>query len=114
MVRDAEKYKAEDDAIRSKIESKNGLESYCYSMKNTMNDEKLKDKINENDKKTIIDKFENKTEVIVDDEGNIINVKNIEFITKKYTDEKGNTVENGIAKIKDDAFKQMQEEAKNS
>jgi len=58
MVRDAEKYKAEDDAIRSKIESKNGLESYCYNMKNTMNDEKLKDKITEDDKKIIMDKVE--------------------------------------------------------
>merc|ERR1712096_494300 len=33
-------------------------ESYCYNMKNTMNDEKLKDKINEDDKKTVLDKVD--------------------------------------------------------
>merc|ERR1712063_183370 len=34
----------------------NGLENYAYNMKNTMNDEKLKDKIEEGDKKTIEEK----------------------------------------------------------
>jgi len=33
MVNEAEKYRTEDDAIRKKIEAKNGLENYCYSMK---------------------------------------------------------------------------------
>merc|ERR1711908_114676 len=42
MVAEAEKYKAEDEANASRIQAKNGLENYCYSMKNTMNDEKLK------------------------------------------------------------------------
>jgi len=55
MVNEAEKYKTEDDAIRKKIEAKNGLENYCYSMKNTLNDEKLKDKFTEDDKKVIED-----------------------------------------------------------
>ena len=30
MVSDAEKFKAEDDAAKAKIEAKNGLESYCH------------------------------------------------------------------------------------
>merc|ERR1719198_502470 len=30
MVQDAEKYKAEDDAMKNKIEAKNGLENYCF------------------------------------------------------------------------------------
>ena len=30
MVQDAEKYKAEDEAIKKKIEAKNGLENYAY------------------------------------------------------------------------------------
>jgi len=55
MVNEAEKYKTEDEAIRKKIEAKNGLENYCYSMKNTLNDEKLKDKFTEDDKKVIED-----------------------------------------------------------
>ena len=56
MVQEAEKYKAEDDAVRDKVASKNGLESYAYQMKSTVEDEKMKDKISEEDKKTIGDK----------------------------------------------------------
>merc|ERR1712100_727266 len=57
-VAEAEKYKAEDEANASRIQAKNGLENYCYSMKNTMNDEKLQGKIDEGDKKTIMDAVE--------------------------------------------------------
>jgi hypothetical protein len=41
MVNDAEKYKSEDDAQKKKIDARNGLEQYAYSMKNTMRDEKV-------------------------------------------------------------------------
>merc|ERR1712188_302267 len=58
MVAEAEKYKAEDEANASRIQAKNGLENYCYSMKNTMNDEKLKGKVSEEDKATIMGKVE--------------------------------------------------------
>eukprot|EP01046_Picozoa_sp_COSAG06_P027152 COSAG06_NODE_2378_length_6982_cov_36.074531_9_plen_30_part_01 len=30
MVKEAEKYAAEDDAMKEKIEAKNGLENYAY------------------------------------------------------------------------------------
>jgi len=30
MVQDAEKFKAEDEAMKSKIEAKNGFENYCF------------------------------------------------------------------------------------
>jgi len=53
MVNEAEKYKGEDEKIKRKIEAKNGFENYCYSMKNTLNDEKLKEKFTEDDKKVI-------------------------------------------------------------
>ena len=56
MVNDAEKYKAEDEAQREKISAKNGLESYCFNMKTTVEDEKLKDKISEEEKETIVKK----------------------------------------------------------
>ena len=56
MVSDAEKYKAEDEKQRDRVQAKNGLESYAYQMKQTMEDEKLKDKISEEDKKTVLDK----------------------------------------------------------
>merc|ERR1711871_1583515 len=53
MVKEAEKYAAEDDAMKEKIEAKNQLENYAYSMRNSINDEKLKDKIDAADKETI-------------------------------------------------------------
>jgi L1 cell adhesion molecule like protein len=56
MVNDAEKYKAEDETQKERIAARNGLESYAYNMKSTIEDEKLKDKISEDDKKTILDK----------------------------------------------------------
>jgi len=58
MVNDAEKYKEEDEKQRDKIQAKNGLEAYCFNIKKTVEDEKLKDKISEEDKKTIEDKCE--------------------------------------------------------
>ncbi|RMX46343.1 hypothetical protein pdam_00000609 [Pocillopora damicornis] len=56
MVREAEKYKAEDDLQRDKVQAKNSLESYAYHMKSTVEDEKVRDKISEDDRKTIVDK----------------------------------------------------------
>jgi len=55
MVQDAEKYKDEDDKLRKKVDAKNGLESYIFQMKNTLNEENLKDKFSDEDKKTIED-----------------------------------------------------------
>lgn len=55
MVADAEKYKDEDDLVKNKIEKKNGLENYCFQMKNQLDEEKLKDKFTEEDKATIAD-----------------------------------------------------------
>jgi len=55
LVKEAEKYKNEDDIIKKKVEAKNGLENYTYSIRNTLNDEKLKDKFSADEKKTIED-----------------------------------------------------------
>jgi L1 cell adhesion molecule like protein len=55
MVQEAEKYKAEDEKIKARVEAKNALENYCYSMKNTLNEEQLKDKFSDEDKTTIED-----------------------------------------------------------
>ena len=56
MVADAEKFKAEDDVQKERISAKNGLESYCFNMKSTVEDDKFKDKISESDLKTISEK----------------------------------------------------------
>ncbi|KAH8704247.1 molecular chaperone Hsp70 [Talaromyces proteolyticus] len=41
MLSEAEKYKEEDEAEASRIQAKNGLESYAYSLKNTLGEGKL-------------------------------------------------------------------------
>jgi len=56
MVNDADKYKAEDEKQREKISAKNNLETYCFQMKATMDEEKIKSAVSETDKKLINDK----------------------------------------------------------
>ncbi|XP_066984181.1 heat shock cognate 71 kDa protein [Macrobrachium rosenbergii] len=56
MVHEAEKYREEDEHQRDRISAKNSLESYCFNMKSTVEDEKFKDKIPESDRQTIISK----------------------------------------------------------
>ena len=56
MVQEAEKYKSEDDVQRDKVSAKNGVESYAFNMKSTVEDEKLAGKISEEDKQKILDK----------------------------------------------------------
>ena len=50
MVSEAEKYKAEDDANKNRIEAKNGLVNYCYSLKSSISSDEVKDKIPAEDK----------------------------------------------------------------
>ena len=56
MLSEAEKFKEEDEAHAAKVLAKNELENLCYSYKNTLNDEKLKDNFEESDKTTIEEK----------------------------------------------------------
>jgi L1 cell adhesion molecule like protein len=53
MTQDAEKFAEEDAKFKDTLESKNKLENYGYQIKNFLNDDKIKDKILEDDKKTI-------------------------------------------------------------
>ncbi|KAG0433978.1 Heat shock 70 kDa protein 1, partial [Dictyocoela muelleri] len=55
MVQDAEKFKNEDDRQRKRVSAKNALESYCFNMKSTAEDDKVKDKISEDDRTKIIE-----------------------------------------------------------
>jgi L1 cell adhesion molecule like protein len=50
MVDDAEKFADDDKKLDEKLKAKNELESYLYSIKNSANDEKLKDKLTDDDK----------------------------------------------------------------
>ena len=58
MVAEAERYKQQDEAIKRKIEAKNGLESYAYNVKNSINDEKMRDKISQEDRNIIENKVQ--------------------------------------------------------
>ena len=56
MVQDAEKFKAEDDVQKQRIDAKNGLESYCFQIKSSLEEPNLKDKIPEADKTAVLNK----------------------------------------------------------
>jgi L1 cell adhesion molecule like protein len=53
MLSDAEKYKEEDEAEGKRVAAKNGLESYAYSLRNTLSDPKVEEKIEASDKETL-------------------------------------------------------------
>jgi len=53
MLADAEKYKEEDEAEAGRIQAKNGLESYAYSLKNTVSDPKVEEKLSAEDKESL-------------------------------------------------------------
>ena len=55
MVDEAEKAKTEDEQFREKINAKNNLENYAYSLRNSIKEEPLASKIDAADKKAIED-----------------------------------------------------------
>merc|ERR1711879_110937 len=56
MVADAEKFAADDKKQYERISSKNGLESYAYQLKNSIEEANISGKISPEDKKAIQDK----------------------------------------------------------
>ncbi|EAA34130.1 heat shock protein 70 [Neurospora crassa] len=60
MLAEAEKFKEEDEAEAKRVAAKNGLESYAYSLRNTLSDSKVDEKLDAADKeklKSEIDKI---------------------------------------------------------
>jgi len=53
MVQEAEKYKADDEALKKKVEAKNGVENYAYNMRNTIREEKVAAQLSSEDKEKI-------------------------------------------------------------
>ncbi|KAF8343979.1 heat shock protein SSA1 [Cantharellus anzutake] len=53
MVSEAEKYKQEDEDEAARSSAKNGLESYAYNLRNSIQDEKLADKFGAADKEKL-------------------------------------------------------------
>jgi len=58
MIADAEKFKEEDNKSRERVDAKNELENYLFTMKNTVNNKEMK--MQEEDKKTINDVIQEK------------------------------------------------------
>ena len=56
MVAEAEKFKEDDDKQKERIAAKNGLESYCFNMKSTLDDKNISEKIPQDDKNTMSEK----------------------------------------------------------
>merc|ERR1712166_1666200 len=55
MVKEAEEFADEDKKVKERIDAKNGLESYLYNLKNTLDDDEKSDKISAEDKKELMD-----------------------------------------------------------
>lgn len=53
MVKEAEKFAEEDRMLKEKINARNDLEGYAYGLKNQVNDEKIKEKLSEEELKQI-------------------------------------------------------------
>ncbi|KAL5693782.1 hypothetical protein EMGR_004320 [Emarellia grisea] len=67
MVAEAEEFAEEDKAIKAKIEARNSLENYAFSLKNQVNDENgLGGQIDEDDKQTILDAVKEVTDWLED------------------------------------------------
>jgi len=53
MLAEAEKFKAQDQEEADRIHAKNGLESYAYNLRNTLNEPGLKGKLSNDEKATL-------------------------------------------------------------
>ncbi|EFQ35485.1 hsp70-like protein [Colletotrichum graminicola] len=70
MVAEAEKYAEEDKATRERIEARNGLENYAFSLKNQVNDDEgLGGKIDDEDKETILEAVKETTSWLEENSG---------------------------------------------
>ena len=53
MVKEAEKFADEDKKNKDRVEAKNELENYLYNIRNTLNDEKIGEKLSSEDKEQL-------------------------------------------------------------
>jgi L1 cell adhesion molecule like protein len=50
MIREAEQFKVADEELKKKVEARNALESYCFSVRNSINQEQFATTLKPNDK----------------------------------------------------------------
>lgn len=80
MINDADRYAEEDRLLKEKIDARNELEGYVYSLKNQINDEeKLGGKLSEDDKNAIENALNDKAEWLDN---------NTDADTEEYKDQK--------------------------
>ena len=61
LVKEAEKFKDQDEKMRQRIDSKNSYENYVYSLKNSIKDEKISAVLSEDDKSKLESAIETST-----------------------------------------------------
>uniref|UniRef100_A0A7C8ZMN4 Adenosinetriphosphatase n=1 Tax=Opuntia streptacantha TaxID=393608 RepID=A0A7C8ZMN4_OPUST len=84
MVKEAEKYKAEDEAVKKKVDAKNALENYAYNMRNTIKEEKIGGKMDQDDKHKIEKAIEETLEWL--DKNQLAEVEELEYKLKELED----------------------------
>lgn len=81
MVEEAEKYAEEDKATKARIEARNGLENYAFSLKSQLADESgLGGKLDEDDKEALVEAVKETTEWL---DNNAQNAETEEFEEQK-------------------------------
>lgn len=55
LVEEAKEYAEEDRLVKERIDSRNGLESYLYSLKNSLEDDSISENMPPEDKKDVMD-----------------------------------------------------------
>ena len=61
-VKEAEQFKEEDERNAARVEAKNNLEGYCYSVRKTFDEEKLKAEFTEDEKTSVLAKVDESLE----------------------------------------------------
>ena len=54
MVAEAERFREQDQQAQERVKAKNGLENYIYSLRNTLNEEKFKNALPEQEKAVVM------------------------------------------------------------
>jgi len=62
MVNEAKQFEEEDRLLKEKIDARNGLEGYAYTLKNQLEDKQFTDKLSEEDKKVVEEAVKETTE----------------------------------------------------
>merc|ERR1739841_226221 len=60
MIEEAKQYEEEDRIVKERMDARNGLESYLYGLKNTMDDESRSNNIPAEDKRELLELVDDK------------------------------------------------------